>query len=508
MIEYYKKVAYDGAWIDMSEISSFCTGSCGSGNLTLNPVHPPFALPGEPQNLVLEYPEGFSATNASEAASASSAIASSSSAYAAPTTSSATSYLRTSPTPGVRNATYPPYNINNIQGALPAKAISPDATHAEGTLEYEIHNLWGHSILHATHKALSQVFPGKRPFIIGRSTFSGSGAVAGHWGGDNYSKWAYMYFSIPQGLQMSLLGIPMFGVDTCGFSGNTDMELCSRWMQLSAFFPFYRNHNTLSSIPQEAYRWAEVIDSSKTAMTVRYQLLPYIYTLLYHAHQQGDTVLRALAWEFPDPLLASADRQFLLGPSILVTPVLEPGSTTVNGVFPGLIQGTETWYDWYNGSAVPVPAQANTTIDAPLGHIPVYVRGGSVLPLQQPALTTREARQTPWDILVALDKNGEANGDLYLDDGVSVEPTSTLTVDFVVKNRSLQASITQGGWTDGNALQNVTVWGVSDVNTAQVKFNGRPVGAKNVQFDEKRGTLVVTGFNVGAWTASGWKLEW
>ncbi len=119
-------------------------------------------------------------------------------------------------------------------------AISPNATHADGTQEYEYHNLFGHQILNATYNALLAAIPKVRPFIIGRSTFAGSGKWAGHWGGDNTSLFAYMFFSIPQALSFSLFGIPMFGVDTCGFNGNSDEELCNRWMQLSAFFPFYR----------------------------------------------------------------------------------------------------------------------------------------------------------------------------------------------------------------------------------------------------------------------------
>lgn len=154
-------------------------------------------------------------------------------------------------------------------------------------------------------------------------------------------------------------------------------------MQLSAFFPFYRNHNVLSAIPQEAYRWASVIDATKTAMSIRFNLLPYMYTLFHLASTSGSTVMRALAWEFPnDPALAAADRQFMLGPAILVTPVLEPQASSVDGVFPGLGHGV-VWYDWYTQSAVPVSGggeySPNVTISAPLGHIPVYIRGGSIL---------------------------------------------------------------------------------------------------------------------------------
>lgn len=430
IVTWHKKVAFDGAWIDMSEVSSFCVGSCGSRNITLNPVHPPFQLPGEPGNLILGYPEGFNLSNATEAKSAEVAQASQDAAKseAAGPTPVTTTYLRTTPTPGVRDVNYPPYAINHINGDLAVHAVSPNATHQGGAEEYDFHNLFGHQILNATYNALLAAIPDKRPFIIGRSTFVGSGKWAGHWGGDNTSLFAYMLFSISQALSFSLFGIPMFGVDTCGFTGNSDEELCNRWMQLSAFFPFYRNHNEITANPQEAYVWSSVIEASKKAINIRYQLLPYIYTLFYLAHRTGSTVMRALAWEFPnDPSLAGADLQFFLGPAILITPVLAQGATVVNGVFPGVGKG-EIYYDWYNQTAAIAQAGKNTTIDAPLGHIPVYIRGGHILPTQEPALTTRDSRKNPWGIIAALGVDGTASGSLYIDDGESQIQTSTLHV--------------------------------------------------------------------------------
>ena len=406
-----------------------------NSNLSLNPVHPPFYLPGEPGAVIYDFPEGFNLTNATEAAAASSSSsiqAASAASQAGPTPTTSPTYLRTTPTSGVRDINHPPYVINNVQGDLAVHAVSPNATHADGTEEYDVHNLNGHQILNATYNALLNIFPGKRPFIIGRSTFAGSGVYAGHWGGDNFSKFLWMYFSIPQALSFSLFGIPMFGVDTCGFQGNSDEELCNRWMQLSAFFPFYRNHNTLSALSQEAYVWSSVIEATKTAMNIRFQLLPYMYTLFYLSHSTGSTVMRALSWEFPnDPSLADADRQFLLGPAIMVTPVLVQGATTVGGVFPGVGKG-EVWYDWYSQEAVSAAPGENVTIPAPLGTIPVYVRGGYVLPMQQPAMTTTEARKTPWSILVALSLDEDASGELYLDDGESVTPNATLYVEVCI----------------------------------------------------------------------------
>ena len=507
LVAWHEKVPFDGIWIDMNEVSSFCVGSCGSHNLSLNPVHPSFLLPGEPGNIIYDYPEGFNISNATEAASASAGASSQAASTTGSQSSSTTSYLRTTPTPGVRDVNYPPYVINHDQSGhdLAVHGVSPNATHADGIQEYDVHSLYGHQILNATYNGLLNVFPEKRPFIIGRSTFAGSGKWAGHWGGDNYSKWTYMFFSIPQALSYSLFGIPMFGVDTCGFNGNSDEELCNRWMQLSAFFPFYRNHNTLSAIPQEPYTWASVIDASKSAMKIRYAILPYIYTLFQQAHTTGTTVMRALAWEFPnDPSLAGVDTQFLLGPSIMVIPVLEPQVDTVNGVFPGLKDG-EVWYDWYTQSAVNAQPGVNTTIPAPLGHIPVYVRGGHVLPMQQPALTTRDARNTPWSLLTALSGQGSATGELYLDDGVSVSPNATLKVAFKASHNSLRASA-KGSWHEANPLANVTVLGVSN-EPSNVTFNGWEVPSAGVKYNHTSQVLVVG--DLDRLTSDGaWKKEW
>lgn len=259
---------------------------------------------GDPLTFDYLYPEGFNVSNATEAASATSAAASQASALSSTTllpAATTTTQGRTTPTPGHRNLTYPPYVLNNVQAghALGKGAISPDATHNDpsNTTEYELHNLCGHTISNATYNALLSIFPGKRPFTVCRSTFAGSGRFTSHWGGDNTSTFGSMFLSIAQALTFMMSGLPMFGADTCGFSGNTDYDLCSRWMELSAFFPFYRNHNVKSTIGQEAFRWSSVAQASRNVMAVRYSLLTYMYTLFYYAHTEGQTVMRALAWE-------------------------------------------------------------------------------------------------------------------------------------------------------------------------------------------------------------------
>ena len=143
-------------------------------------------------------------------------------------------------------------DLNEPSKPLSDLTITTNATQYGGVQHHDIHHIYGFGVLRAVHTGLQQVFPGKKPFIIGRSTFAGVGKYSGHWGGDYYASWLDTYFSIAQALTNALFGIPMFGPDTCAISEQTDSEQCGRWMLLSAFFPFYRNHYAFDSNPREA----------------------------------------------------------------------------------------------------------------------------------------------------------------------------------------------------------------------------------------------------------------
>lgn len=505
--EFHKTIPFDGIWFDMNEASSFCVGSCGSGEgkLEQNPV----TSADVSYDPLYVYPRGFNITNATEWEAA---LRNSSA-------GSTDTNLTTAPIPlnndqntlapnGGRNINYPPYVVNNkaqVGHDLAKHAISPNATHANGVVEYDSHNIYGLMTSFATYKGMLRAQPGKRPFIITRSTSMGSGSKVAHWGGDNHADWAWAYFSIPQAFAMGSFGIPYFGVDTCGFNGNTNFELCSRWMQLSSFFPFYRNHNVLAGIPQEPYRWEATLTASKTSMNIRYLLLPYYYTLLHEAHATGRPFLRQLQWEFPDDeFYADVDNQFLVGSSLLVTPVLEPNVSTVKGVFPAS-GSTEIWYDWYTHERQNFTnSHANYTLNAPLGHIPLHVRGGSVLPVQEPAYSVEESRKNPFGVIAALDKKGHASGELYLDDGESLDVKESLFVDFVVENNTVTAS-PRGNYDVKEPLANVTIMGVEKAPKSAAYFN------KTVPFSYENNTVFITGLQnyttSGAW-ASEWTISW
>ncbi|XP_061715629.1 lysosomal alpha-glucosidase-like [Cydia pomonella] len=307
---------------------------------------------------------------------------------------------------------------------LRTKTICMDAQHYAGT-HRDWHNLYSLTEAVATDFALTEI-RGKRPFIISRSTFVGSGRYAGHWSGDVFSEWHDMAMSIPEILSFSLFGIPMMGADICGFNGDTTVELCKRWMQLGAFYPFSRNHNSDRSIPQDPVSLGpEVVEASKQALRTRYRLLPYYYTLFWRAHVAGETVARPLFFETPDnPVTHDIDTQFLIGPYIMISPILEQGARTTRAYFPG------AWYSLQDGTML-AHDQWNKLDE----NQTVAVRGGGIIPLQEPpagAVTTQRARSMPLQLLAAPAAR-RARGLLYWDHG------DTLSESIATYKSRLQA---------------------------------------------------------------------
>ncbi|KAF2214390.1 glycoside hydrolase family 31 protein [Cercospora zeae-maydis SCOH1-5] len=407
-----------------------------------------------------------------------------------------------------RELDFPPYRINNFRSThqIIDGTIAMSATHNDkhATREYDAHNLWSLGIAKAAYNGLATtVHPWKRPFIISRSTGIGFGQYAGHWGGDNESKWGALYLSISQAFTFQMAGVPMFGTDTCGFGGpNSNEELCARWMEVNAFFPFFRNHYGVMRAPQEAYVWPAVAEAARRVIAIRYSLLTYMYTLFYHAHTRGDTVLRALAWEFPnDESLRATDNQFMLGSALLITPVLNQGSTSVKGVLPGM-RGNTRWYDWYTLQEVKgVKPGQNITMNAPLEHVNLHIRGGSILALQEPGYTTRETKEGLYGIVIALNGRDEAEGDLYLDDGESIEQVATKMVQLKYSSNEMTASIT-GEYHASPALARVTIAGLKRrPHSIALKMQGSQHSLREYAFHNE--TLHITGlarhFKDGAW---------
>ncbi|KAL8035194.1 hypothetical protein ABFX02_12G081400 [Erythranthe guttata] len=311
----------------------------------------------------------------------------------------------------------PPYKINASGTQVPIgyKTIATSAYHYNGVLEYDAHSLYGFSQSVATHEGLLRL-EGKRPFILTRSTFVGSGRYAAHWTGDNKGTWDDLRYSISTMLNFGIFGVPMVGSDICGFYPAPTEELCNRWIELGAFYPFSRDHANFYSPRQELYQWKSVAISARNALGMRYKLLPYLYTLSYEAHITGAPIARPLFFTFTNETkLYGLSKQFLLGKSLMVSPVLHRNKTELKVLFP-----PGTWYNLFDMTKVVVSKASHyLSLDAPLHVINVHLYQNAIIPMQRGGLITKEARKTPFTLVVSFPlgaKSGEAKGNLFLDD--------------------------------------------------------------------------------------------
>ncbi|XP_045412485.1 sucrase-isomaltase, intestinal [Lemur catta] len=369
---------------------------------------------------------------------------------------------------------YPPFTPDILDKLLYSKTICMDAVQYWGK-QYDVHCLYGYSMAIATERALQTVFPDKRSFILTRSTFAGSGHYAAHWLGDNTASWEQMKWSIAGMLEFSLFGIPLVGADICGFDGETTEELCRRWMQLGAFYPFSRNHNSDGYEHQDPAFFGQnslLVNSSKHYLTIRYTLLPFLYTLFYKAHVFGETVARPVLHEFyEDTNTWTEDTQFLWGPSLLITPVLTEGADTVSAYIPDA-----TWYDYETGAK---RSWQKESVDMylPADKIGLHLRGGYIIPIQQPDVTTTASRQNPLGLIIALDENNTAIGDLFWDDGETrntIENDNYIFYTFSVSNNILSITCTHATYEEGTTLafETIKVLGLTDtVTEVQVAEN-------------------------------------
>lgn len=290
--------------------------------------------------------------------------------------------------------------------------VTRHALEGRGGDHREAHNLYGMQMARASQEGLLKLVPQRRPVVITRAGWAGVQRYATSWTADNQSTWASYRLTMPVVMGLGLSGLAFTGPDTGGFIGECNGELFTRWVQMSAFMPFFRAHAEINAPDQEPWSYGEpYLTIVRRFIELRYELLPYLYTAVWQMHRYGWPMVRPLAWGVETPTsLWDVDDAFLCGDALLVAPMLEAGAQEREVRLPPGV-----WYDFWSNAAV---QGASTRAFAPLELMPLYVRAGSVLPLGESGPSTEHRMQKFIRLHVYPQlEDGSADSWLYEDAG-------------------------------------------------------------------------------------------
>lgn len=303
--------------------------------------------------------------------------------------------------------------------AFPLEALMYD--NGRESSQKRMHNLYGYLMAQTAYDALRRVRPDERPFNLTRAGFAGEQRFTAVWTGDNVASWEHLRLGVRILLGLGLSGVPFIGTDVGGFVGSPSPELFARWVQVGVFSPLFRAHTTANTLDQEPWSFGEYVeDVARSAIELRYRLLPYMYSLFHEAHRTGAPIMRPMFWHFQEDSASFAvenSEQFMLGESLLVAPVVEEG-----GRFRSLWLPRGRWADLATGTVY--EGGRRITVDAPLERIPMFLREGGILPLGPVAQHTGVLERGPLtlEVLPASDSAGSERGlRLFEDDGISYD---------------------------------------------------------------------------------------
>ncbi|KAK2141238.1 hypothetical protein LSH36_1136g01048 [Paralvinella palmiformis] len=348
----------------------------------------------------------------------------------------------------------PPYIPIVGDNLLWKKTLCMDTIQDLG-MSYNTHSLYGWSMAKQTLPAVRSAL-GRRSIVFSRSTFPGAGQWGQHWLGDNWSQWYNLKASLIGVLDFNLFGMPYTGADICGFLGTPTEDLCRRWQQIGAFYPFSRNHNHESYPDQDPGMWPTVANDTRNTLLIRYRLLPYLYTLFHKAHTTGGTVVRSLMFEEKNRL-----------------------------------------------SVVTIPPFSH-----PLIALIYTSEEGYIIPVQQPANSTLFSRSNPFGFVVSLDDNGNASGDLFWDDGEAIDTQGTGTYflgSYTASGSTLTGTVSHDGYSEASNLviDDVEIHGAGTVTSIVINGVTHSDWNQHPESQEWRETFILPGEPILASSGNG-----
>lgn len=273
---------------------------------------------------------------------------------------------------------------------------------------YDVHNIYGHLMTVAAGEQLRKLI-NNRYLLFTRSTYIGSHRYGGMWTGDNASTWEQLKLNLLQMPSLNMCGMIYSGADIGGFMKDCNRELMIRWLALAVFTPLMRNHSAVVAKPQELYRF-EKVDDFRTILSLRYKLLPYIYSEFMKAVLKRDMFIKPLAFEFTtDDRVKTIEDQLLVGESVMIAPIIEKGKLTRKVYLPEKM--TKVKYS-SNGFECEELEKGEHTIKAKLNEVVFFIRDNKLVPVCAGGESTAEIDLNATELL--------GNGSIYeqyIDDG-------------------------------------------------------------------------------------------
>jgi alpha-glucosidase len=343
------------------------------------------------------------------------------------------------------------------------------------TTARQARNVYGFQMARTTYESARQLMGGKRPFNLTRSAFSGIQRYAAVWTGDNVAYDEHMMLGIRLVNSLGLTGVAFTGYDVGGFVGDANTKLFTRWISIGSLSPFFRGHSMINSKDSEPWSFGEEAEQiARNYIRLRYQLLPYIYSLFYEASLKGMPVQRSLAIYYPHDhrvFQGTYQHQYFFGPNIMVAPV-ESNKEFMKVFFPH-----GTWYSLYDGASF--QGDQEIIIECPIHRLPVFIRAGSVLPMQPPVQHTKEKVT---ELRLHVYGGGDPSSFLYYDDDGSTfeyqqDRSATRSIQFTPDQHKLIIEAQQGSYE--SSIQSLTLY-LHHIDTRGVHVNGQWVASEPI----------------------------
>ena len=374
--------------------------------------------------------------------------------------------------------------VGGLWGDLGEPEMFPsEAFTAKGKAD-EVHNIYGHNWAKLIADGYKKDFPATRPFILMRSGYSGSqqfGIIP--WSGDVGRSWGGLQSQTEIALQMGMQGIGYMHSDLGGFAGDYfDNELYIRWLQYGVFQPIFRPHAGEAVASEPVYKDIVTKAEAKKQVELRYQMLPYNYTLAFENNQKGTPLMRPLLFEEPEnQVLQSVCQTYFWGNDFLVTPITKAGLTSTTVYFPK----NNNWFDFYTDAEQ--SAGTTATIAVAKEHIPVFVRGGAFIPMIKTIQNTSKYSLNAFDLHFYFDaKTAQSEGKLYNDDGTTANAFEKgafeiLNFNSASNEKTVTLTLTT---TTGKTFQSAD----KNISVMLHNLNGK---AKKVTVDGKNSSFII-----------------